>query len=275
MAGRFTMTLKSIAVAWKRTLLSYPHWRNPGSAFRFFLDSQQRARSTGILTRFYMGQLPFYVRPVDWFAFEEVVLRQEYRFVAAPFRAGAPEVVVDLGANVGLFSLYVLSLWRSAEVHSVEASPGTYGVLHRNQAANSEVNWHTYPYAVWGQEGEVSFEDSGISTSNRVVADQPGARVPAITLDALYSTYIHRPTVSLLKMDIEGAEEIVLQSSTRSLARIENLVVEVHPEHCDQDRVVWLLRSSFEYLYQAADRLSSKPMLLACRRRQSLPVCSL
>jgi len=203
------------------------------------------------------------------------VLREEYRFIAALFRASAPEIVVDVGANVGLFSLYVLSRWRSAQVHSVEASPGTYGVLHRNQAANSEVNWHTYPYAVWGQEGEVSFEDSGISTSNRVVAGQAGARVPAITLDALCSTYIHRPTVSLVKMDIEGAEEMVLQSSTRSLGRIENLVVEVHPEHCDQDRVVWLLRSSFEYLYQAADRLSSKPMLLACRRRQSLPVCGL
>ena len=96
--------------------------------------------------------------------------------------------------------------------------------------------------------------------------------MPAITLDALCSTYIHRPTVSLVKMDIEGAEEIVLQSSTRSLGRIENLVVEVHPEYCDQDHVVWLLRSSFGHLYQVADRLSSKPILVASRHRQSLPL---
>jgi FkbM family methyltransferase len=227
------------------------------------------------MTRFYLGQLPFYVRPGDWFAFEEIVLLQEYHFITTPFQAGVPEIIIDLGANVGLFSLYALSRWPSAQVHSLEASPDTYPVLCHNQRANPGLHWRTYQYAVWEQGGEVGFKDGGVSTSRRVVLGQAEKKVPAITLDTFCATYIHHPKVSLVKMDIEGAEEVVLQSSARSLGRIENLVIEVHPEHCDQDHVVWLLRSSFEYLYQTADRLSGKPMLLACRRRQSLPLCYL
>jgi len=276
--GRSIGKIRTLAFALKRTALSYPNWRNPWSAFRFFWEVQQRPRNAISKTRFYLGQLPFYVRPIDWFAFEEIILLHEYYFVTTCFQADSPEVVVDLGANVGLFSLYALSLWPSAQVHSLEAGSNTYKVLFCNKELNCEFDWHTYQYAIWERDGEIDFEDCvASSTSSRIARGQAAeaGKVPAITLDTFCSTHVDNPTISFVKMDIEGAEEAVLQSSVHLLGRIQNLVVEVHPARCDQGHVVSILRSSFEYLYQVPGRLSRKPMLLACRCHTPLPQCTL
>lgn len=263
------MKLRSVAIALKRTWLSRPYWRNPVAAFHFFLETQWNLGDDLRLTRFSLGSRPFDVRHTDRFAFEEVVLAQEYQVVRSCFRAGAPEIIVDLGANIGLFSLYTLSFWPSAQVHSVEASPGAYRMLWHNRAMNPGLDWHIYHCAVWERDGEVHFEEGKASTSGRVVPEQSGERVTAITLDTFYSRYITYPSLSLVKMDIEGAEEAVL-GSTKVLGRIENLIVEIHPERCNHDRVVSILRSSFEELYRVSGRASRKPMLLACRHAQPL-----
>jgi FkbM family methyltransferase len=259
-----------VALALKQTWLSRPYWRDPMAALRFFLEAQRNPDDNRHLTRFSLMARPFDIRSVDRFAFEEVVLAQEYQVVKVCFRTGAPKVVVDLGANVGLFSLYTLSLWPSAKVHSVEAGLGAYRMLTHNRALNPGLDWHTYHCAVWGQDGQVYFVEGEASTSGRIVTGQTGERVAAITLDTFNSRYITHRSLSLLKMDIEGAEEAVLGSS-KTLGRVENLIVEIHPERCDHDRVVAILRSSFEELYGVSGRASHKPMLLACRDAQPLP----
>ena len=265
---------RAVAFALKQTFLSYRNWKNPYLAFRFFLQAHSH-RNAENMSRFHLGPVSFYVRPIDWFAFEEIISSQEYRFITTLFQKSSPEIIIDLGANVGLFSLYALSLWSSAQVHSLEPNLSTYNVLHHNQKINPGLNWHTYQYAVWEQDGEISFETGKVSTSSRVMPGQSGGKVPAITLDTFFSKYVNSPVLSLVKIDIEGAEEAVLRSSTHLLGRIQNLVIEVHPEHCDQDYVISVLRSSFKYLYQLSGRRSGKPLLLACRDRQPFLLCCL
>lgn len=217
----------------------------------------------------------FFVRPIDHYSFKEIILWHEYSFIRYLFKSSSPKIIVDLGANVGLFSVYMLSLWPLAQVHSLEAGNETYGMLHRNQKMNPELNWNTYQYAVWNQNGEINFKvNELLSTSSYVSPGNNGEKVPAITLENFCSTYLGKSTrISLLKMDIEGAEEPVLQSSLNLLARVENLIVEIHPDRCDYRNAISLLDSSFRSLYQISDRRSRKPMLLACNHDKPLPFC--
>ena len=66
------------------------------------------------------------------FLYEEIFVRRSYlqHGVAVP-RTGAP-VVLDVGANIGLFSLLCLRLNPRARVLAVEPSPDTFGVLEAN-----------------------------------------------------------------------------------------------------------------------------------------------
>jgi FkbM family methyltransferase len=261
--------------ATKQMIASYHNWQSPLSAFQFFTQVQLAPETDKWVSQFHLGQVRFHVRPVDWFAFEEIVLLQEYRFVTMLFQQTVPRIVVDLGANIGLFSAYVLFHWPTARVYSVEASPDTHEVLKCNQSMNPGYSWLIYQYAIWGQDGKIGFQTDGASTGRRILPQRTHevVKVPAITMKTFWSQCLdNTSSISLLKMDIEGAEEVVLESSRSLLDRVENMIVEVHPEHCGEDHVFSLLRNAFKYLYRVPGRISNKPLLVASHREKPLPL---
>ncbi len=214
------------------------------------------------------GGIRFYARFLDWAAVQEVALAQEYGFIRSLLPGGAAPKIVDVGANIGMFSMYALSLWPQATVYAVEPSRRTFELLQRNRRANARCAWQVFRYAVWSGDGEVRFENRRFSTSSRVGDATTGDElVPAIGLPALLSRLAPTP-VDLLKMDVEGAEEAALCGHEALLRDVAHLVVEVHPQLCDHDRVVACLRSAYDHLYRIPGRGSDKPLLLATRRPQ-------
>ena len=247
---------------------------NPVSAFMFFLKGQHGSTGSD-LGKFHLANMQFYARFKDWCAVQEVALEQEYSFVESVLGNESSLTIVDLGANIGMFSMYVLSLWPSAIVHSLEPSQHTYQVLERNRLANPGLNWHNYHYAAWKTDGQMRFENREYSTSSRIGAEGAGDEVvPAISLTTLLSQHVCVP-VDLMKMDIEGAEEAVLCGSETALRSVDRLVVEVHPQLCDQDRVIAVLRSTYDFLYRIPGRRSAKPLLLASHQPYPFPDYSL
>lgn len=249
------------------TLEIYPNFL---TLLLFLLRSRGQAKHT-FIGRFCLGRMQFFARRVDWCAVEEVALEREYSFVRQMFRPEASLTVVDLGANIGMFSMYALSVWPSATVYSVEPSPRTYRLLERNRLANPGLHWHVYRYAVWKDDGETQFEEREYSTSSRIAsAGVESTVVPTISLPTLMARHVRAP-VDLMKMDIEGAEEVVLRESGTVLQEVANLVVEVHPQVCDSDRVIGMLRKNYRFLYRIPGRRSSKPLLVASQCRYAFP----
>lgn len=247
------------------------YWRSPVSALQFLWRLYHRGDRFHMLHQFHLEKIRFFVRPTDWFGLEEIILQQEYSFAESVFSGSSPATVVDLGANIGLFSIYAFSLWPSVTVHSVEPSWRTYRILERNRIANPDLNWHVYHYAAWCSEGEMRFVNSEYSTGGRIGDNDTGDEiVPTIGLSALLSSYVRTP-VDLMKMDIEGAEEAVLSGSQSNLQSVKRLIVEVHPQRCDLVQVVSVLRTAYEFLYQIPGRRSSKPLLLATRQPYPFP----
>ena len=101
--------------------------------------------------------------------------------------------------------------------------------------------------------------------SHKVAADGE-IKVQGITLDALIKQ-ADAKNIDVLKIDIEGAEEAFLTAKPDLLARVKNLIIEIHPQICSEDNIRALLAKYFTTITDVSGRQSSKP-LLWCRNTE-------
>jgi FkbM family methyltransferase len=140
---------------------------------------------------------------------ERAELAREIARVAA---SGRPFVFVDIGANVGLFSLFVAATAHSARILAIEPEPGNFARLAFNIAANPGLPITPLALALGEAEGTASImlnaRDRG---GTRVAAGAPpgGVAVRCRPLLAVLGE-AGLTAIDALKIDVEGAEDQVL-----------------------------------------------------------------
>ena len=124
---------------------------------------------------------------------------------------------VDIGANVGLFSLFVASCaGQHGRILAIEPEPGNLRRLEFNVRANPDAPIKIIPNALGDEPGFVAVEldrrDRGGTRTKKI--GQAGApagtvRVPSLPLLALLTSE-GVDTVDALKIDVEGLEDVIL-----------------------------------------------------------------
>jgi FkbM family methyltransferase len=148
------------------------------------------------------------------------------RFLEETLRPGS--VMVDVGANIGTFTLLAASL--GARCHSFEASPENCAALRRNIALNQFTDITIHECAVSDHTGEATFylyEETGAQKmcgQNALFRRGAGReiRVPMETLD---STLSGLDRVDFIKSDVEGADFLVLRGARTILEKFHPIVV--------------------------------------------------
>lgn len=134
----------------------------------------------------------------------------ELQVLAAAVRDGF--TFVDLGANVGIYSLFVAGLaGRKARILAVEPQPEIYRRLSFNVAANDLGTIKTLQCAVADRDGTLDlFIDRG-NRGQSSIAMVTGEKV-SVQCRSLESVLVESgfDRVDALKIDIEGAEDTVL-----------------------------------------------------------------
>jgi FkbM family methyltransferase len=121
---------------------------------------------------------------------------------------------VDIGANVGLYSLYLASCG-DVRTLAIEPQPGILERLRFHLAANPSAQVEVRPVALSDREGEATLvlndSDSGGTHIDKPGLDQNGERisVPSKPLVTVLSE-AGITEIDALKIDVEGAEDIVL-----------------------------------------------------------------
>lgn len=132
------------------------------------------------------------------------------------------QVVVDVGANVGYFTLLAASLvGPSGRVISVEASPQIYDLLSENIALNGLSNVKAVNCAAAYASGEMAVYSAdeaniGMSSTIPVEGNVQTATVQARPLQEIL-TREEMARARLIKIDIEGAEPPVIRSILENL----------------------------------------------------------
>lgn len=133
-------------------------------------------------------------------------------------------LVVDLGANIGAFSVYA-ALHGAENVIAVEPDFDNRKVFAANIADTSKAAIALWPCAVCSAAGVVQFLSA--AGGSRVDAEGP-LFVVAYTLDGILSAYAYGD-IATMKIDIEGSEYPVIASTPREvLQRIRYLTMEFH-----------------------------------------------
>jgi FkbM family methyltransferase len=143
-------------------------------------------------------------------------------------RGFRPRIVIDGGANLGLFSLATAKTFPDARFHLIEPQPPCLPPLRELCAKHHFV---LHEFALSDQAGTVKFlKTTTPSTGAYVNPCYPGDEaisVPANTLDALFADQVTRDMRALLKLDIQGQELVALKGGVEVLKSIEAALIEV------------------------------------------------
>jgi FkbM family methyltransferase len=141
------------------------------------------------------------------------------------------DIVIDIGAHVGIFAIYVAKRHPGVSVLAFEPDPVNYANLLANIAANGVANVVPHHLAVTrdGRPFTLDTPPGHTGGAGGYLTQHEGyarSTVDSITLDEIFDRYAVAHC-KLLKIDCEGAEYEIL-TSTAVLDRVEWLSGEFH-----------------------------------------------
>lgn len=159
-------------------------------------------------------------------------------FILEEIKKTPKPVVLDLGANIGLTSLFIANSHPEVSLVALEPSPETFLFLLQN--THNTPNIRTLPLAVGAANSTVRFGSSRTSASGSFCLEEtapqlPGIciegeiSVPCLTLDHLVHA-LQITSIAVIKVDVEGFEENVLLGARKILESLNPIwVIEFNP----------------------------------------------
>jgi FkbM family methyltransferase len=146
------------------------------------------------------------------------------RIYAFAFKGCEPHIL-DLGANVGSSVLFFKTIFPNARVTAFEPDPIIFAYLEENVHGNGHSDVELICKAAWIENARLPFLSRGDDAGGLAPADAEGV----IEVDALdLVEYLQGRRYDFIKMDIEGAENVVLPAIRPYLTDLPYLFVEHH-----------------------------------------------
>lgn len=148
------------------------------------------------------------------------------------FNINKDEIFIDVGANIGNYTIDMSKKNPKNKIISIEAHPSTYNILKRNIKLNNLKNIVLINKAVYSEKKSLTLAvKNGWSMLSSLMTEIRSdfnnlITVETETLDNLISHINGK--VGLMKVDIEGAELHCLYGSKNTLQRCNKIIIEIH-----------------------------------------------
>lgn len=169
----------------------------------------------------------YFVRPntTDLAVINEAVCLDPY-LKPGYLRLDPHSIVVDVGANIGDFTIQAAKLCPYGHVYAVEPISANCDCIRRQLQLNQIANVTVIDLAFGDHDGEVAIHEAGSHSSVRW-GDKDAQRVRLSTLESFMRDN-NIETIDLLKMDCEGAEWDILPGAAELFPRIKQVCLEYH-----------------------------------------------
>jgi FkbM family methyltransferase len=187
----------------------------------------------------------------DYFIFSEVFDQQCYHL---PLDSKSVHYIIDLGANIGLSTIYFSKIYPNAKIAYVEPIKENYLLIQKNLLVNN-ITAHGFENAISINNNAIKMI-LGDNDYGHKVSDMPFGKevqmaneltVQGITINEMISK-LRFPRVDLIKIDIEGYEGILFSEQLEWLNITNAIIMEIH-EHVDIKKIeLVLLRYGFNHV---------------------------
>jgi FkbM family methyltransferase len=176
----------------------------------------------------------------------------ESRYLSSRARAGT--TAIDVGANIGLFTVPLArAVGSGGRVLAIEPDPENVARLEANLRLNRLANVLVERVAASDWDGEAELHVANDPAFHSTVAVHEGRevgrslRVPVTRLDTMWMR-LGRPAVSAIKIDVEGAELAVLRGA-ETLLRETRPALLLEANTAEQGRALadWLAQRSYAW----------------------------
>jgi FkbM family methyltransferase len=155
-----------------------------------------------------LGGRQVIIKPTDWsqtVIFDEVFLEHNYDLAKLDME---PDVILDCGAHIGLFSLMASSVFPKAKIFAFEPNPKNVALI-RQQISRNSLSVELSESPVSNCVSERYFWWGNTHNGRLLQGDEQkfGSRVETVDLPAMIREL--KPKKLLLKLDVEGEEEVM------------------------------------------------------------------
>jgi FkbM family methyltransferase len=192
------------------------------------------------------------------------VLQEEYE--SGYFGAGL--TILDIGANLGSFSIWANMRWPQSQIHAYEPHPETFKMLLSNVSALPNVTCHNVAVSPSGKEYELFFSSyAGDGEAGLVTyLEETFERMPqeqSFPVRVCHPQDL--PACDIMKVDVEGAEAAILENL--DLEHVSLILLEYQYAK-NRDSIMRLLKDNFTL--EREDRFEWKKLLPGSAYRRDL-----
>jgi len=147
--------------------------------------------------------------------------------------------IVDIGAHIGLFSLFASKVLQANRIISVEPDSANFELLSKNISANHVENASLVKAAIAGESGEKRIYNTSSNTGGHSLYARGVSSIAVwtVSLTELFKAS-NISECSLLKMDCEGAEMEILENAPDKLLRnVSAISLEYHLDDYPRERL--------------------------------------
>jgi FkbM family methyltransferase len=190
------------------------------SAFRAILSLRRHTSDLGSFLQVF-GNNDYNLRRLE--RWDDIFLL--YRILC---NVGSP-LILDLGANVGLASLYFAKNWPNANIIAVEPEERNYRLMCENLAGIDNVR--PLHAAVAGEDAAVKIVDPNAQAwmmRTEVVGSDTNGAIAALSVQSLLRLAPQGSLPFIVKIDIEGFESNLFSKNTDWVELFPVIIIELH-----------------------------------------------
>lgn len=199
----------------------------------------------------------------DYTVFNQMFVLEEYKTVSSILRINIEfnskeSVLIDAGANIGYATIYLQQKINFDKIICIEPSKGNFEILKKNIELLDLENEALFLNRALADKEGVRFNISNDFRDGKdwsfTTKESDSGEIQGITLNEIVKKN-NLQEITLLKIDIEGAERFIFQNSTDlSFLKITKVIVlEIHDEFNIRENIYQILKNNNFMLIESGE----------------------